>query len=158
MSVIACTGPRQLSPNQQAKVEKELHQVFAGCEFLHIGDATGLDGLALHTAKQHKLPFLFYEKFAHLHYRARCAERSTRMIKALAAAGGTLHAWPNKNAPATLQPAKSWPKGAQGSGTWGTIALAVGLGIPVVIHPLEKIDLPDWLTVRQTVSQQLTLI
>lgn len=158
MSVIACTGPRKLNPSQTAKAKKELHQTFAGCEFLHIGDATGLDDLALHIAKQNKLPFLFYEKFLHLHYRARCAERSTRMIKSLAAEGGTLHAWPNKNAPETLRPAKSWPKGAQGSGTWGTIALAVGLGIPVIIHPLKKIDLPDWLTVSQTVGHQLTLI
>lgn len=158
MAVFACTGPRKLTPNQQTKADKELRHILTTCEFLHIGDATGLDSLAQQIALQKQVPYLFYEKYQHLHYRARCAERSTRMVKALAAVGGTLHAWPNKNAPATLSPAKSWPKGAQGSGTWGTISLAVGLGLTVEIHPLEPIELPDWLTVSQTVGQQMTLI
>ena len=57
------------------------------------------------------------------------------MVKALAAENGVLHAWPNKSAPPELQPSRSWPKGAQGSGTWGTIALAVGLGLTCAVAP-----------------------
>lgn len=75
------------------------------------------------------------------------------MIKALATVVGTLHAWPNKPAPNQLMPSRSWPTGAAGSGTWGTITLAVGLEIPVELHPLMEIDIPLWLQ-----SEQLTLL
>jgi hypothetical protein len=72
------------------------------------------------------------------------------MVKAALAAGATLHAWPNKPAPVGLKPAKSWPKGAEGSGTWGTIALAVGLRLTVELHPLAELgELPDWVKPKQ---------
>jgi hypothetical protein len=75
------------------------------------------------------------------------------MVEAIAACGGTLYAWINKPCPDGVKPCKKWMS-AKGSGTWGTIALAVGLGVPVVVHTLEtQIALPDWLD-----QKQLTLL
>jgi hypothetical protein len=74
------------------------------------------------------------------------AARSTKLVKALAAKGGMLHAWANKLAPEGLKPSKCW-KCASGSGTWGTVALAVGLGVKVELHWLgEERVKPEWLS------------
>lgn len=153
MSAIAVTGPRQLTPTQYEQAFQDLTALATDSNW-HVGDASGLDALAIEVGHKQNAHVTLYRKKQNLPYRAQGAERSTRMIKALAAVGGTLHAWPNKSAPLELQPSRSWPKGAAGSGTWGTIALAVGLDCPVVLHPLSAgIQLPAWLT-----AQQLNLI
>jgi hypothetical protein len=153
MLIFGVTGPRELSKAQAYQVSVELRQIMNTGERieLHVGDALGVDAVAWgYGIMGHDLRT--YNVRPELPSLARYAERSTRMVKALAAAGGVLHAWPNKSAPDGLMPAKSWPKGAAGSGTWGTIALAVGLGVPVVYHPLvEGLQLPDWATLEQGV-------
>lgn len=149
MSAIAVTGPRLLTPEQYEQALKELTVLVTDSSW-HVGDAAGLDALAVEIAHKHNAHLTLYRTKPNLPYRAQGAERSTRMIKALAAVDGTLHAWPNKSAPSELQPSRSWPKGAAGSGTWGTIAQAVGLGCPVVLHPLsDRVQLPAWLTMQQ---------
>lgn len=121
-------------------------------EVWHVGDADGVDQLARALAPSGDRLKVYY-KNSELPHRAQGAERSTRMIKALAATGGTLHAWVNKPAPYGLKPGKSWGR-AQGSGTWGTVALAVGHGLNVVLHPLtDDAIAPDWLK-----PAQLTLL
>lgn len=140
---IAVTGTRKLERGQFAQVIAELRQIEA--DLWHVGDANGVDRLALLTAQAKAATYTRHEKNPDLPYKAQGAERSTRMIKALAATGGTLHAWVNKPAPDGLKPGKSWGK-AQGSGTWGTVALAVGHGLQVELHPLtEDAIAPDWL-------------
>jgi hypothetical protein len=141
--MIAITGPRKLTPAQATQTAAQLRELLTPRTVLLAGDAAGLDALARELATGE---VVLYEVKQSLPERARFAERSTRMVKALAATGGTLHAWPNKPAPAKLKPAKSWPAGAEGSGTWGTIALAVGLGLRVELHPLAELgELPEWL-------------
>ncbi|ABW26374.1 hypothetical protein [Acaryochloris marina] len=152
MQTIAVTGPRQLTAHQRTKALSDLQRLKIYPNWL-VGDASGLDKLARSIGQTHHLNLQIYEKRSELPHRAQGVERSTRMIKALATAVGTLHAWPNKPAPHQLIPSRSWPTGAAGSGTWGTIALAVGLGIPVKLHPLAEIDIPSWLQ-----SEQLTLL
>lgn len=140
---IAVTGVRKLERGQFARVIAELRQIEA--DLWHVGDATGVDRLALLNAQAEGTPYQLHEKKPSLPYKVQGAERSTRMIKALAATGGTLHAWANKPAPDGLKPGKSWGR-AQGSGTWGTVALAVGHGLQVELHPLtEDAIAPDWL-------------
>ncbi|WP_299493049.1 hypothetical protein [Acaryochloris sp. IP29b_bin.137] len=152
MQTIAVTGPRQLTSQQRAKAVADLQGLRIYPNWL-VGDASGLDELARSIAQTHHLNLQIYEKQSELPYRAQGAERSTRMIKALAVLHGSLHAWPNKTAPHKLRPSRSWSTRAAGSGTWGTIALAVGLGIPVKLHPLVEIDIPLWLQ-----SEQLTIL
>jgi hypothetical protein len=141
--MIAVTGPRQLTPVQAVQAAAELRQLLTPRTTLHVGDAAGLDALARELATG---PVNLFEKNPALPMRAQGAERSTRMVKALATTGGVLHAWTNKPAPPGLKPSKTWPTGAEGSGTWGTVALAVGLGLSVELHPLVDLgELPAWL-------------
>jgi hypothetical protein len=73
------------------------------------------------------------------------AARSTKLVKALAENNGTLIAFANKSCPEGLKPSRCW-KCASGSGTWGTVALAVGFGVKVELHWLgEERVKPDWL-------------
>lgn len=149
----AVTGPRALTQQQTQQAKSDLARLTGHC---HAGDALGLDTLAHQAA----ISSTRYDKNPALPHRAQGAERSTRMLRAARAAGCTvLHAWPNKPAPLGLKPAKSWPNGANGSGTWGTIAMAVGLGMRVELHPLADVgELPEWLQQTPQEAQQLTLI
>jgi hypothetical protein len=149
MSVIAVTGPRRLSRAEHEQALADL-KCLRTCERWLVGDAPGLDELARLVCWREALHTELYQVKPQLPDRARYAERSTRMVSALAQVRGTLHAWPNKPAPPELRPSRNWPRGAQGSGTWGTIALAVGLGLNVELHPLmDDLQLPDWIETRQ---------
>jgi len=138
---IGVTGARKLTTEQVEQVKYEMWELDRDGNVWHVGDAGGVDAIAHEWVKNGTVKtyeVLGSEKW---HY----AERSTRMVKAIAAAGGTLHAWVNKPAPKELKPAKSWGK-ANGSGTWGTVALAKGLGLEVEMHWLtDEIEEPDWL-------------
>jgi hypothetical protein len=141
MAVIGVTGARKLTTEQEEQIKYELWELdHAGNEW-HIGDAAGVDELARNWVVNGKLNIYEVNGSEKWHY----AERSTRMVKAIASAGGTLHAWANKPAPQGLKPAKNW-KTANGSGTWGTIALAKGLGVTVELHWLvDGLEAPDWI-------------
>lgn len=152
MNAIAISGVRELTDTERERVLWEMALLVDNNELWLVGDAEGVDALARQTAIANELKWLVFEKDARLSHRARGAERSTRMIKALAQLGGTLHAWVNKPAPAGLKPGKTWGKAA-GSGTWGTIALAKGHGLRVELHLLEGGEAPDWLN-----TEQLTLL
>ncbi|MGB7414836.1 MAG: hypothetical protein WA902_11570 [Thermosynechococcaceae cyanobacterium] len=146
METIAVTGPRQITAEQREQALQELELLRRYPNWL-VGDAAGLDALAQTVAQTHTLNIQVYEKRSDLPHRAQGAERSTRMVKALAAVGGTLHAWPNKPAPAKLEPSRSWPTGAAGSGTWGTVALAVGLDLSVELSRRSELNTQIRLTI-----------
>ena len=152
---IGITGPRRSSLSESLRVRLEIEAILNDCDQLYVGDAAGVDAIAVQLALQKPCPLMRFEQKTDLPHRAQGAERTTRMVKALAAAGGVLHGWPNKPAPPALNPSRSWPQGAQGSGTWGAIALAVGLGLEVVLHPLVEFEQPQWLF---PVHQQLVLL
>jgi hypothetical protein len=59
------------------------------------------------------------------------AVRSARLVHWVAAGGGLLVAFPLGAAPARLRPCSSFA--GFGSGTWGSVALALGLGVPVLV-------------------------
>ena len=141
MAVIGVTGARKLTTEQVEQVKYEVWELdHAGNEW-HIGDAAGVDEVARNWVVNGELNIYEVTGSEKWNY----AERSTRMVKAIAAAGGTLHAWANKPAPTGLKPAKNW-KGANGSGTWGTVALAKGLGVSVELHWLvDGLEAPEWL-------------
>jgi hypothetical protein len=141
MEVIGVTGARKLTALEMEQARYELWELDRKTTHWHIGDADGLDALARQTAQNGTQT----DHNTEGNQRWQLAARSTAMIKAIASANGTLHAWANKPAPVGLKPCKSW-KNAQGSGTWGTVALAVGLGVKVELHWLgqERVK-PDWL-------------
>lgn len=59
------------------------------------------------------------------------AARSARLVRWCAASSGLLVAFPLGAAPARLAPSVSFR--GFGSGTWGSVALAVGLGVSVLV-------------------------
>lgn len=137
MLTVAFTGPRKLT-NQQTDQAIMVVYSLPRCRWL-IGCADGVDAIVREFAPRAFVLFKAQESQPY-HYQ----ERSKRMIDALAAAGGTLHAFPNKLCPKELT-LNSWA----GSGTWGTILYAHSLGCLVELHPLTEIDIPDWLQQKQ---------
>lgn len=63
--------------------------------------------------------------------RAAFAARSVRLVQWVAASSGLLVAFPLGAAPAALCPSVSFA--GFGSGSWGSVALALGLGVPVLV-------------------------
>ncbi|MCF8245527.1 MAG: hypothetical protein K9J37_13635 [Saprospiraceae bacterium] len=61
------------------------------------------------------------------------AQRSAALVSALAAAGGCLVSFPGGPCPVGLAPCSVWrPSG--GSGSWGSVCMALGLGVPVLLY------------------------
>jgi hypothetical protein len=140
MAVIGVTGARSLTTEQTEQLKVELWELDRQNTHWHIGDANGVDKTARNWVRAEQT-----HHNTEGQERWQLAARSTEMVKAIGAQNGTLHAWANKPAPEGLKPSKTW-KSASGSGTWGTIALAVGLGIKVELHWLgEEREAPNWL-------------
>ena len=60
------------------------------------------------------------------------ALRSTRLINWLVASSGLLLAFPSTSCPAGVTPSLRF--NGYGSGTWGSVALAIGMGAPVLLY------------------------
>lgn len=60
------------------------------------------------------------------------AARSSCLVSFLARSGGCLACFPGTACPPKLLPCASW-RPAGGSGTWGTLCLALGTGVPVLL-------------------------
>ena len=75
--------------------------------------------------------------------------RAAAALRALAGAPDpVLLAWPGRPCPAALSaPSASWP--SCGSGSWSEVALALGLGIPVILFEAPA---PSWATVARSWS------
>lgn len=74
--------------------------------------------------------------------RAGFAARSAAFIESLACRSGVLLSFPSGQCPIGLVPAAQW-RSASGSGSWGSLALAVGLGVPVFVY-LPEGQPPSW--------------
>lgn len=64
-----------------------------------------------------------------------CAARSVRFVRALAGAEGVLFSFPSSACPAGLLPSASSSRAfcGAGSGSWASLALAIGLGVPCFV-------------------------
>jgi hypothetical protein len=133
------TGTRKLNEMEVEQVKYELWELDRNGTHWHIGDADGVDKTARNWVTGEQIHYNSEGREAW-----QLAVRSTKLVKALAENNGTLIAFANKPCPEGLKPSKCW-KCASGSGTWGTVALAVGLGVPVELHWLgEEQVKPDW--------------
>ncbi len=77
-------------------------------------------------------------------FRGRLVARSCAFVRFLASAGGCLVVFPGRVCPARVVPGSSWVSGG-GSGSWASAALAVGLGVPVVVWLPGGVSAPSWL-------------
>jgi hypothetical protein len=139
------TGTRRVSHTQEQQARTalvEIKQQHPGAIW-HVGDAPGLDALVRATNPEAVIYIAQGRKAWELQ------QRSRKMVEAIGS--GILYAFPNKLCPPELSPnhCDRW----FGSGTWGTVAYAVSLGVSVAIVPLvENLELPAW-----TTQQQLSL-
>jgi hypothetical protein len=147
MSVIGITGARKLTRTDEYYLRPELVQLLKTTDKVHVGDADGVDVIAHEIALKRGKEVTLHETEGLKPYQLQ--QRSKRMVQALAADGGTLHAFANKPCPAGVT-VNSWA----GSGTWGTMRYAIALNVPVELHWLvEPCELPDWM-----VEKQLSLV
>lgn len=141
---IGITGPRKLTDAQESWLWKNI-EVATLHDYLHVGDAPGVDRLAKSRSRNASLIEYKTEGRERWHYQA----RSKRMVEGLRDNLGTLWAYPNKPEPEGIT-RDSW----KGSGTWGTIRYAQALGVKVVIVPLP--DVHEWWELTEMEPRKLT--
>lgn len=90
-----------------------------------VGCATGVDQLVRAAFPQARV---FRAVGAHP---GALAARSAQLVRQLAAAGGCLLVFPSGPCPAAVRVSSSFR--GHGSGSWGSCALALGLGIPIFV-------------------------
>lgn len=91
-----------------------------------VGCAKGIDGLV-----RNQFSFATVIKVQPPINRRAFAVRSTKLVHWLASLNSLLVAFPSTVSPSAIVPSTSF-KG-YGSGTWGTIALSIGMGLPVLL-------------------------
>lgn len=151
MKIAIFTGPRVISAEDETLVRGVVREVIARGFQIYVGDATGVDYCVRKEcfikAREQNDEKFFANTFFPIQSLGRSAaglaERSTRMVKdALRDADNDkiiCIGFPNKPCPAGIIPARSWKSGAPGSGTWSTLALAVGNEIETWIVPLQSL-------------------
>lgn len=113
---IAFTGSRQITPAQGEIIERKLSELSqTTIAQYHVGDARGVDAVV-----RNSLRCQVYQAEGRQPWQL--AERSKRMVQAIANSNAKLIAFPNKPCPEGVKPSKSFS--GKGSGTWGTVALA----------------------------------
>lgn len=143
MKIAIITGPRAVTAAEEQLVRAVVRELYARGYTLYVGDAAGVDDIAADqfcrcydgNSAQSCRVFVPVAQLGRTP--AGLAERSTRMVKeALRAVkdGVICVGFPNKPCPAGVFPARTWKSG--GSGTWSTLALAIGNGIETWILPL----------------------
>lgn len=156
MTNLAFTGPRKLTYAQGTKIEKTLTEVMTknwgeDWHTYHVGCASGCDmTVRCHLVGLNHRPIIY---LAEGKQSWQLVKRSKRMIDECWSLGNAkLIAFPNKKCPDGVKPGKQF-KGC-GSGTWGTIAYAKWLGMPIEIVWLEDgLSQPDWM-----MSEQMSLL
>lgn len=103
-----------------------------------VGDASGLDAVVRIFAEGKKISIF---KIA-LEGKRAFAERSERMVRAIADQEGILLAYPCRSCPEELKPCSN-PFMDKGSGTWAAASMAIYLNVPTFVW-LGKVKPPEW--------------
>ncbi len=124
--VVGFSGSR--NPNCQASnsVSTFLPHLSSYSGTIGVGCAKGVDNIVRSYFPQ-SLVFKVHPPIN----RKAFALRSTRLVKWVHSSNGLLIAFPSANCPAGVVPSLSFH--GFGSGTWGSIALAIGMGVPVLV-------------------------
>jgi hypothetical protein len=128
---LAFSGSRHASSAAAASAAAFLPSVSSFSGSVGVGCAKGVDSLvrsAFPSAQVFSVSsFLVGGRVS----RASFALRSSALVHWVAASGGLLVVFPSTACPAGVAPSASF-RGC-GSGSWGSAALAVGLGVPVLL-------------------------
>lgn len=127
-NVIGFSGSRSVVPSALYSV---LHKITN--QKILVGDAKGVDkAVRSYLPQAEVIKIRFQGKGAY-------AERSIRFVKAIAKNNGCLVSFPDKDCPSGLVPSEKSSKCFcnKGSGTYATLAYAIGLNIPCFVYLLE---------------------
>lgn len=134
---VGFSGCRLLPSHTFPQVAAVVQAVATARASVFVGDATGFDALVTEAAALvFHAPVVFSPQFPGPRG---LVARSATLVQTVAGAtvpqswrnAPRFFAWPTIACPATISPAPAWKSGR--SGTWSSIALALGLGLPVVI-------------------------
>ena len=123
-SLVAFAGSRSLSPSWQSLVSSLVSSVLGSGLGVATGCARGLDSLVREVCPS---AVVFSVEGSSFRGRGTFASRSVRLLRASQA----LVVFPSSACPSRCVPSRSFR--GFGSGSWGGAALAVGLGLPVVV-------------------------
>ncbi len=134
MKYVGFTGSRSLDinapdiPNIAAIVRHVLSEGYQ----VAVGDATGADWIVRRYAPD---ALVFCKDAYDGPMAAKLAQRSTAMVRHVVAHGGYIIGFPTAPCPKGLRPSPNPARcfAGFGSGTWATLALAAGLGLPVYV-------------------------
>jgi hypothetical protein len=141
-ALVGFCGSRRLGSSWASVVSRCVSAVGRSGRAVAVGCAAGADAFALSAARRAGLPVSFFSVASGSFGSGRSAfaRRSSAFVSAVAASGSGcgLVAFVSASCPAALFPS---PVAARcfagfGSGSWASVALAVGLGVPVVVFPV----------------------
>jgi hypothetical protein len=127
--MVGFTGSRTLTPAYAALVAAVVAHYAAAGQPLAVGCAAGADNFVRQVAPHAQV----FQAAAYAGPPvARLARRSAAMVRAVQQSpAGLLVGFAGSPCPPACRPRSSFQ--GHGSGTWGTLALAVGVGLPVVL-------------------------
>lgn len=123
---LAFSGSRHAASSASASAAAFLPSVASFSGSLGVGCARGVDQL-VRSAFPSALVFRVQPPVS----RASFAQRSARLVRWVAAASGLLVVFPSAACPVGVAPSASFR--GFGSGSWGSAAFALGLGVPVLL-------------------------
>jgi hypothetical protein len=123
--------------NQQIKALKYIIQKVPKKAEICVGCANGIDNLVINNFPHARV---FKATDYQTHIKAALASRSTACVKAIPSSpDGLIIAIPSGSCPHEVKPSRSFA--GHGSGTWGTIAIAIGLEKRVCVFSPNP---PQW--------------
>lgn len=128
---LAVSGSRVSGSKAVASAAAILHYISSYSGQVAVGCASGVDAAVRYMFPHATVFSVQSYKVNGSITRASFAWRSTHMVQWLAANHGLLIAFPSSLAPGKIQVGTTFS--GHGSGTWGTIALAIGLGCSVMV-------------------------
>jgi hypothetical protein len=143
--MVGFTGSRSLAPCHAPFVTRVAHICAQHAPFI-IGCALGLDSLMLAYALSHKIPYRQFKAADYGTGKSSFTLRSAAMVRLVAQTNtwpvyrGPCYfvGFPTSPCPPSLVPSSDSSAcfAGFGSGTWSTLALAVGLQLPVFVFPI----------------------
>lgn len=131
-SIAGFTGPRDLAPRYRPLVVEVVRTTRESGRLIATGCAYGADQFVRTAAPGAIVYDVASGKWGH--GRGRYAARSTALVRAVVRYGGPRSCFVgfvSSPCPDGITPARSWRSGSPPSGSWSSLALAVGMGLPV---------------------------
>lgn len=142
-SSVGFCGSRALAPRARCLVAGVVGRVLARGASVSVGCAAGADAFVRAAAGPRARVFR-----AESRRPAALVARSVCLVRSLAAAPGScLVGFVSVPCPAGIAPAPRWHSGRPCSGSWSSLALAAGLGVPVFVFVVglsSRSALPAW--------------